>query len=175
MHTDITLISVWLLLAASLVAVYYDVRFRRIPNWLTASVAVAAIVLHSVDGFKAAAIAVAVMVVMTFFGVMVYGRGGFGGGDVKLAIAGTGLLSFPLCVPFLLYTMIGGGLLAIVFIVRNRSLRSTLARVAAMTAGGMQPTASSNAEMMPYAIAFAFGAFIVAISQSYAPFLRITV
>ena len=65
------------------------------------------------------------MAVLTAAGTVVYALGGIGGGDIKLAIAASGMLGFPLCIPFLLYTAIGGGVLAIVFIVSRGKVRET--------------------------------------------------
>jgi prepilin peptidase CpaA len=154
------LIPTWLTLAACAIASYGDVRTRRIPNWLTGSLALAALAIHSFYGLRAALISLLVMAVLTAAGTLVYSRGGIGGGDIKLAIAASGMLSYPLCLPFLLYSAIGGGLLAVGFLIIRRQSRAS---------------ASGKRETLPYAVAFVFGAVLVALSQTYAPFLRITV
>ena len=163
--------AILLTLAASLAASFYDVRARRIPNWLTASIALLAVALHALGGFQAALVSIAVMIVLTVAGTLVYSRGGIGGGDIKLAIATSGLLSYPLCVPFLLYTAIGGGLLAIFYLIFRADSRPSLSRITliASGAGGMAATRTT----LPYALAFTFGAVVVALSQSVLPFLRI--
>jgi prepilin peptidase CpaA len=165
-------IGIALTLAACLAASYYDVRARRIPNWLTGTSALAAIAVHAFSGLQAAAISIAVMVVLAVAGTLMYARGGIGGGDIKLAIAGSGLLSYPLCVPFLVYTAIGGGLLAVLFLIFRADARPSFARVALMTVGGATGVTAKRATL-PYAVAFAFGAILVALSQSVLPFLRI--
>lgn len=142
------------------VASYGDVRTRRIPNWLTGSLALAALAIHSFYGLRAALISLLVMAVLTAAGTLVYSRGGIGGGDIKLAIAASGMLSYPLCLPFLLYSAIGGGVLAVGFLIMRRPSRAS---------------ASGKRETLPYAVAFVFGALLVALSQTYAPFLRITI
>ncbi len=154
------MIPTWLTLAGCAIASYGDVRTRRIPNWLTGSLALAALAIHSFYGMRAALISLLVMAVLTAAGTLVYSRGGIGGGDIKLAIAASGMLSFPLCLPFLLYSAIGGGLLAVGFLIVRRQSRAS---------------ASGKRETLPYAVAFVFGAVLVALSQTYAPFLRITV
>jgi prepilin peptidase CpaA len=100
------------------------------------------------------------MVVLTGAGTLLFSRGGIGGGDIKLAIAASGMVSFPSCVPFLLYSAIGGGLLAIGFILFLRTARGEN---------------SPKPKTLPYAVAFLFGAVMLALSQSVAPFLRIAV
>jgi Flp pilus assembly protein protease CpaA len=100
------------------------------------------------------------MIVLTAAGTLVYSWGGIGGGDIKLAVPASGMVSYPLCVPFLLYSAIGGGLLAIGFILLRRAAR-----------GDNIP----KSKTLPYAVAFLFGAVVLVLSQSVAPFLRISV
>jgi prepilin peptidase CpaA len=165
-------VAIWLTLAGCCAAAFCDVRNRRIPNWLTGGLAVAAIVVHALGGWKSLAIAIAVMAVMTLLGTLVYSRGGIGGGDIKLAIAASGLLSYPLLVPFLLYTAIAGGALAVLYLAFRPGSRPSLSRAVVLAAGGLQGI-SAKRETLPYALAFAIGAILVALSQSVAPFLRI--
>jgi prepilin peptidase CpaA len=148
-----------LTLAGCAAASYGDIRTRRIPNWLTGSLALAALAVHSFYGLRAVLISLAVIVAITLAGTLLYSRGGIGGGDIKLAIAASGMLSYPLCLPFLLYSAIGGGLLAVGFILLNRKSRAE----------------SVKPKTLPYAVAFLFGAIVIALSQSVAPFLRITI
>src|SRR5579862_2376012 len=97
---------IWLTVAACLVASYCDVRTRRIPNVLTGPMVLVALIVHAFEGLWPFATCVAVIAVLTIGGTLLYSRGGIGAGDIKLAIAGSGMLSYPLCVPFLLYTAI---------------------------------------------------------------------
>jgi prepilin peptidase CpaA len=165
-------LAIWLTLVACLTAAYCDVRTRRIPNWLTGATALAAIAVNAAAGWKSLAIALAVMAALTLAGTALYARGGIGGGDIKLAIAGAGLLSYPLCIPFLLYTAIGGAALAVLYIIFRPQARPALSRAVAMTTGGLQGIPARH-ETLPYAVAFALGAILVALSQSVLPFLRI--
>jgi prepilin peptidase CpaA len=115
------------------------------------------------------------MAFLTAAGTFVYAMGGIGGGDIKLGIAASGMLGFPLCIPFLLYTAIGGGVLAIVFIVSRGKIRATASRVMLMAMGGSRSVVAAKSETLPYAVAFASGAILIVLSQSVAPFLRISV
>src|SRR5579863_6436110 len=165
-------VAIWLTLTGSCVAAFCDVRNRRIPNWLTGAMVLAAVFVHPLAGWKALAIALAVMAGMTLVGTLVYSRGGIGGGDIKLAIAASGLLSYPLFVPFLIYTAIAGGALAVLYLVFRPGSRPSVARTVMLAAGGMQGIAEKR-ETLPYAVAFAIGAILVALSQSVVPILRI--
>lgn len=167
-------LPVWITLAGCFAASYCDVRTRRIPNLLTGSLALAAVAVHAFDGLRPAAESLAVMAVITAAGTFIYSRGGIGGGDIKLAIAGSGMLSYPLCVPFLLYTGIGGGLLALIVLALRGNLRVSFSRVVLMALAGGPGIATEKRETLPYAVAFAFGATFVALSQSVVPFLRLT-
>jgi len=165
--------AIYLTLAGCFVAAFCDLRGRRIPNWLTGSLVAAAVVLNSLEGLHALGISLAVMALLTAAGTLVYARGGIGGGDVKLAIAASGVLSYPLCVPFLLYTAIGGGLLALLFLAFRGNAKASVSHAVFMTLTGAQGIAPEKRESLPYAVAFAIGAIAVALSQSVAPFLRL--
>jgi prepilin peptidase CpaA len=164
--------AIWLTLAGCIIASFCDWRTRRIPNWLTGGLALTAIIVHAFGGWKQLGIAVAVMAALTLAGTLIYGRGGIGGGDIKLAIAGSGLLSYPLFIPFLIYTALGGGALALLYLIFLPNARPSLSRAIALAAGGAQGIARQR-ETLPYALAFAIGALLVVLSQSVAPFLRI--
>jgi prepilin peptidase CpaA len=166
--------SIWLLLGACLIAAYTDLRTRRISNWLTGSLAFAAVVVHGLSGLNSALVTLAILIAGLFIGALVYSSGAIGGGDVKLAIAASAMAGFPLCIAFLLYSAIGGGLLAIAFIIARGGFKHSLVRLAASTAGGAARLPADKTQALPYAVAFAFGAFAIALSQSVAPFLRIS-
>jgi prepilin peptidase CpaA len=166
--------SIWLLLAVCLVAAYSDVRSRRISNWLTGGLAIAAIVIHAFSGFASVGATLLVIVAGLFVGGLIYSTGAIGGGDVKLAIAASAMLGFPLCIEFLLYSAIGGGVLAIAFLLLRGNIKQSLTRLVTSTAGGARMPVTDKAQAVPYAVAFAFGAVAVALSQSMAPFLRIS-
>jgi prepilin peptidase CpaA len=167
-------VSIFLVLVGCLAAAYTDVRTRRIGNRLTGSLAIAAIVVHAFAGVTAVVVTLLILMVATALGSFVYARGGIGGGDVKLAIAASALLGYPLCIDFLLYSAIGGGLLAVAFILVRGDHRQSYARLLTLTSAGTHLVVGDRRKTLPYAVAFAFGAVTVALSQSVAPFLRIS-
>lgn len=166
-------VAIGTVLGGCIVASYFDIRGRRIPNWLTGVLAAIALVLNGVLGVRPFVLSIAVMAVLLILGTLVYSRGGIGGGDIKLAVAASGVLGFPLCIPFLLYTMVGGGVLAIAFILLRGNLRQSLTRAAVVSTGVAQGVVTDRNQTLPYALAFVFGAVLVALSQTVAPFLRI--
>jgi prepilin peptidase CpaA len=165
-------VAIILTLAVCIAASFYDVRSRRIPNFLTGALAAGALIFHAFNGPSAVLLSVAVMAALTGGGALVYARGGIGGGDIKLAIAASGMLSYPLCVSFLLYSAIGGGVLAIFYLIFRPEARPTLSR-AVLMATGIGPAIGAKRATLPYALAFAFGAAAVALAQNLLPFLRI--
>jgi prepilin peptidase CpaA len=173
---NITL-ATWLVLGACAIAVATDLRSRRIPNVLTAALAVAALGLHATSGFASFGVALATLVGVMFLGLVAFSFGWLGGGDVKLLAAGAAALGFPDALPFLVYTAIGGGVLALVFAAVTGRLGTVLRSVALIVRPfaykGTTPVAPTDPIMLPYAIAIAFGAVAVALSHSAAPFLRL--
>ncbi|MBV9717935.1 MAG: prepilin peptidase [Candidatus Eremiobacteraeota bacterium] len=165
-------IAIALTLAACVAASYTDVRARRIPNALTGSLAAAAAIVHAFGGWQQLVVSLGVMALLTIGGALIYSRGGIGGGDIKLAIAASGMLSYPLCVPFLLYTALAGGALAVLFIALRPNERPSFSRIALTTIGATNGITAQRVTL-PYAVAFAAGAIVVALSQSLLPFLRI--
>ncbi len=123
-------IATWLVLGACALAVLTDLRSRRIPNALTAALAIAALALHATQGPVAFAVACATLVGVLLIGFVAFSFGWLGGGDVKLLAAGAAALGLPDAVPFLIYTAIGGGVLALVVAIAMGRLKSVLASVA---------------------------------------------
>lgn len=98
------------MLATAGIATWFDLRERRIPNWLCVITFVAGIALHWREGLAGAGLA-----------ALVYGAlfllGGVGAGDAKLMIA-LGALAGPM--PWLLifaYSAVAGGLHAVALLV----------------------------------------------------------
>jgi len=170
-------LAIWLVLAACAVAVVTDVRARRIPNLLTASLAVAALAIHAREGWQSFLIAVAIMAGVTLLGFIAFSFGWLGGGDVKLLAAGAAALGAGDTLAFLFYTSIGGGLLAVLFALVTGRLGVVFGSVSKIVRPlvykGTVAVAPTKPIMLPYAVAIAFGAGAVALSHTAAPFLRL--
>lgn len=114
----------------TLMAVYSDLRWRKIPNYLTLPAVALGFLLNFLgDGWSG--------VLSAFFGLVVgmsllmlpYLLGGMGGGDVKLMGALGTLLGSHAILYVFLYTSLVGGLIAIVVAVANQSLIETFKRI----------------------------------------------
>ena len=108
---------------------YFDLRFRRIPNWLTFPVMVAGIAYHTcVGGIPGLALSIGGLLFGFCLFFVFYTLGGMGAGDVKL-MAAIGSLLGPKDVLFAaLYTAIAGGVYAILLLLPKNSNREALAR-----------------------------------------------
>lgn len=122
-----------ILSAVLAIAVSYDLRFRRIPNWLTFPAMIAGILYHGyVGGIPALSLSLGGLVVGFALFFIFYMVGGMGAGDVKL-MAAIGSLLGPKDVVFAgLYTAIAGGVYAILLMVARKTNREALARYGLM-------------------------------------------
>jgi len=163
------LVATYVALLAAGVAT--DVLRRRIPNLLSAALAVlgigAQIVTFGWHGGLSGAIA----------GVIVFGllfvpwlRGGIGGGDLKLAAAAAIWLGWPRLVAFILIGAIVGGSVAVVCYLLSspearRSMRGNMFSAMILRAWPEVEAPTVGRQSVPYAIAVAAGA----ISALYLP------
>lgn len=120
-------------LAVLAISVFFDLRFRRIPNWLTFPAMVAGLLFNTyVGGVPGLLLSLGGLLIG--FGVFIafYMLGGMGAGDVKL-MAAIGSLLGPKDVLYVaLYTAIAGGVYAILLMVARKSNRKALERCALM-------------------------------------------
>lgn len=164
-HTDIAFSAVALGCAA--LACSYDVRTRRIPNWLTGPAAAAALLVHLAWGgwasFGAAAVAglVAGAVMLLFFLA-----GGMGAGDVKLMTAAACFTGLQPLGTLLLTTALAGAVCALAIAWRHGSLSQTFSNSIRLVRhhhnNGLVPDAEHNVRIgtglrMPFALPIAAG------------------
>ena len=156
------------LLPVAALVIYYDVRYRRIPNLIVIATLVAGLVLNSAldswhgvlgsaEGF---ALAFTPMFLMHVFGAM-------GAGDVKLFAAICSLMGAHLVLPTFLIVAVTGGVLGILVMIRARQLKFTLMRVLQILIGLLPgykipkfPVPADRRHTIPYGVAITFGSFI---------------
>src|ERR1700678_367870 len=101
------------LLCATLSAVY-DVRSRRIPNFITLPAIVFGLLLHAVfGGWRQVSTAAAGGLICGLIFLVFYLAGGMGAGDVKLITATGCIAGLSLIGHLLLLTALAGGVMAI--------------------------------------------------------------
>ncbi|HEX6210924.1 MAG TPA: prepilin peptidase [Methylomirabilota bacterium] len=149
-------------------AAFIDVRTGRIPNPLTAAVALAGFGLAAV-GLTGLSLAGAVLGGVLGLLLLLPGHvwGGTGAGDVKLLGALGTLLGPGGVLMAFLYGAIAGGVLAVVHARRRGRLGATLGRTAHLAAGrpgaSDQVKAQADASRFAYGPALAVGAIVAAL------------
>lgn len=162
-------VALIVLVAGTLVAAAIDLRSRRIPNLLTGAMAAAAIAIHLFDGPTALLLAIAAMIAAFALGTLAFSAGWFGGGDVKLIAAACGLVGYPGSIALILFTLVGGAVLALAEVARQRRLVSFVKNAVAVATTGSAPDTPT---VLPYGVAIAGGSIAYAIS-TLVPALRL--
>jgi prepilin peptidase CpaA len=150
-------------------AAVIDLRTRRIPNILTATLAAVGIGLAAA-GFGRVGLGAALLGCLLGLAFMMPGHifGATGAGDVKLLAAAGALLGPKDTIYAFLYTAIAGGILALVVALARRRLSQTLVATSRLASGRdearveIESTSSDN--RFAYAPAIAIGVVLVALS-----------
>jgi prepilin peptidase CpaA len=161
-------VAVAAVIAASSIAAVIDLRTRRVPNVLTASIVAVGLGLAALHlthvSLPAAAAGMAVGLLLMLPGHFL---GGTGAGDVKLMAALGTLLGPAAIATAFLYTLVAGGVIVVMVAARRGRLKMTVARTAALvgTGGGNvadieRPTSDNR---FAYAPAIAIGACLAAL------------
>src|SRR5437773_4390353 len=116
--------EILVLLILVLVASVYDLRYRRIPNWLTASGVVAGFAMNAFlyrgwPGVRFSLLGLAVGFGLYFF---LYAIHAMGAGDVKLMAAVGAVVGWVNWFSIFLITAIAGGVLAVIFSILKKRL-----------------------------------------------------
>jgi len=156
----------WIAFAAVFVASVIDWRSRRIPNWLTFSLAFSALVANVVVGGWPGGLSslVGLIVGLVFFLLLML-LGAMGPGDVKLMAALGALLGIVHVFWIGLFTAVMGGVLAVLYSLSRGSLprmaHRTWRLLKFIVFTGRMPKAeelqASREDYMPYALAIALG------------------
>ena len=125
------------LVAGALVATIVDIRTRRIPNLLTAAMAVIGLGL-AVTGVSGLTVWAAAAGLVLGFAVMLPGHllGATGAGDVKLMAAAGALLGPALVLTAFIFAALAGGVLAVAVSIQRQRLRATLTGTGRLVSGG---------------------------------------
>lgn len=140
-----------------------DLRWRRIPNWLTGPALAAALLLAFVSGGARTLLdsSLAGLLAWAIFAAMFF-MGGMGGGDVKLmtAVAAfVGVANLPL---LLISTALVGGCFALIVALLRGQLVVLLRRITSGFFPLLLPPAASDSSrvFLPYGVPIAAGALI---------------
>lgn len=149
-------------------AVYTDLRERRIPNRVTVTGLLTALLLAALaeGGFPGSAFAGAGLALLVSFPLVALG--GLGAGDAKLLTAVGAFVGVGGLLPVLLYGGVAGGLLAVGNAARRGAILGVLVNLRNLAVhwatlgrrGERISLSSPGAESVPYALAIAAGALL---------------
>ncbi|CAN5268084.1 hypothetical protein BH18GEM1_BH18GEM1_04540 [soil metagenome] len=158
------------LVSVAALAVWWDLRERRIPNALTLAGCGAALLLRATQGLEPLGAGVVGLLLGLGLALPLVVAGGLGGGDAKLLAAVGAFLGPANLLVAALITALAGGLLAMVAAVRNGALRETALHAGSLVLslfgrGGRLPRRTldtAGALTIPYAVPIAVGALTAA-------------
>jgi len=175
MNPDVVLFPIAFALAAA--GAFVDVRERRIPNWLTYPGIVLGFLLRGLLlGWTGMGSALVGCLLAGGIFLLFYVVRAMGAGDVKLVAAIGSLLGPTDALVMLLATAICGGVLATVYAVYRRQVRSTLINVGGALQFHVQAGLQAHPELnldnpaalrMPYGLAIAAGTLYVFLAMGW--------
>src|SRR5579875_1418090 len=120
-------------LALALAGSAFDVRSRRIPNFLTLPGILFGLILHfALGGWRQLGLAALAGLICGVLFLVFWLAGGMGAGDVKLMTAVATLAGMPLVPWLLILTALAGGVMAIGLALWRGRLRETIRNVGAL-------------------------------------------
>ena len=159
-----TLLLLTLFPAVVIIAAMRDVTTFTIPNWLSfAAVLIffpAALLVHL--PLRALELSVLVGFVALALGILMFSVGWIGGGDAKLFAACAFWLGWPAILPFLMWTSLAGGVLALTLL-WSRKVAATMPSVGPVWFGRLMQAGGD----VPYGLAIAVGALIAFPSSAF--------
>lgn len=157
-----------LLIPLAIIIIYYDVRYRRIPNVYVLATLFCGLVTSAIFGGLNGALnslGGCVLAFILIFALHVFGA--MGAGDVKLFAAIGSVTGAHLVLQTFVVVVLTGGLLALVSIVRARRFRSTMRRVVQIFAGFLPgwemqkfTVPTDRRHTIPYGVAITLGSLI---------------
>lgn len=157
-----------LLVPLAVAVVYFDVRYRRIPNYLVLATLLSGLILNAYFGawtgawlsLKGMALGLGLMLMLHFFGAL-------GAGDVKLFAAIGAIIGVSLVWQTFVIVVLTGGVLALGSVIYVGTLRCTLERVGLILAGFLPgwkparfPVPADRRQTLPYGVAIVVGSLI---------------
>jgi len=159
-----------LAVACALIASVFDVKSRRIPNFITFPSMLIGLALHlALGGWRQLLSSLAAGLICGVVFLVFYIAGGMGAGDVKLITAVGCLAGLSHVAYLLVLTALSGGAMALVLALARGRLQQTLSNVGAIAAHhsqeGLQPHPDLNLSnidtlRLPYALAIASGCLL---------------
>ncbi|MGC2300686.1 MAG: A24 family peptidase [Acidobacteriaceae bacterium] len=154
-------------LACAVIGSVFDVRSRRIPNFITLPGILLGLLLHfAFGGWKQLGLAALAGLICGVLFLIFWLAGGMGAGDVKLMTAVAAIAGMPLVPWLLILTALAGGVMALGLALWRGKLKETIRNVGALALHhrieGLAPhpqlnLANARTLRLPYALAVAAG------------------
>jgi len=161
--------------ACAVVGSVFDVKSRRIPNFITIPSFFLGLLVHlSFGGWRQMLSALSAGVICGLVFLVFYLAGGMGAGDVKLIMAVGCIAGMPHIAYILVLTAISGGVMAVVLALSRGRLQETLMNVGELASHhknqGLQPHPDLNVKnaqtlRLPYGLAIAGGSMLTLFFQ----------
>ena len=156
--------------ACALVGSVFDVKSRRIPNFVTMPAFLFGLALHlALGGWRQLLSSLAAGLICAAVFLVFYIAGGMGAGDVKLILAVGCIAGLSHVAYLLVLTALSGGVMAIVWAMARGQLQQTIMNVGELAShhrhAGLQPHPDLNLKnaatlRLPYALAIAGGSIL---------------
>ncbi len=164
------MIAIIMVVLAAAAGAVTDLRTRRIPDAVPATLVVAGLAFSAMHGWQSLGVSAILLVAVFLLGTLLFSLHLVGGGDVKLIAAASATLGWPQTGPFLLYTIFAGALLGTGIALTQGRLRATVANICAiatpMVAGGRPAAITPAVGTMPYGVAIFVGAVTLALTNA---------
>lgn len=154
----------------ALIGSVFDVKSRRIPNFITMPAFLFGLALHlALGGWRQLLSSLAAGLICGLVFLVFYLAGGMGAGDVKLILAVGCIAGLSHVAYLLVLTALSGGVMAIVWAVARGRLQQTIMNVGELATHhrheGLQPHPDLNIKnvatlRLPYALAIAGGSML---------------
>jgi prepilin peptidase CpaA len=157
------------------VSAVFDIKSRRIPNFITGPCLAAGLVLHGIgDGWHGLLTSMAAALICGAIFLIFYLAGGMGAGDVKLITAVGALAGLPHVAYLLILSALAGGVMGVFLAISRGKLLQTLGNVTALLTHhrqeGLTPhpelnVGNANTLRLPYGVAIAVGCAVTCYLQ----------
>jgi prepilin peptidase CpaA len=117
------------LLVMLVIAAIYDVRYRRIPNWLTVSGLVLGLAINAILPETGIVFSLVGFLLAFVIYAILFSLRAMGAGDVKLMAAVGALVGFHRWLGIFFVTALVGGIMAMILIIARRRLKKTFFNV----------------------------------------------
>jgi prepilin peptidase CpaA len=165
----IEIIPLSILIVILIITTIYDIKFHRIPNWLTFPTMAAGIGYHTyMKGIQGLLFSIEGLFLGLALFIVFYLTAGMGAGDIKLMGAVGGLIGYKGVFMAFLGTALVGGIYALILLTLHGHLKETIKRYGAILKVSIftrrfayfPPEKKEKMPVMAYGVAIAFGTLL---------------